>query len=94
MRDQELNVLIGECLDQNDDLHVVAVGPEADVSTLSAVIGCDASRLGATRGYFELEDEQRLNSGRGRLLNTIRCWLASALGDRQGPFQFATNTQM
>lgn len=94
MRDEELNSLIRECMDENDDLYVVAIAPDADVQSLSAAIGCSVNRVGTSRGRFEIEDAGSLKAGRGRILNAIRRWLATAAADGQTPHRFGTNAEM
>jgi len=94
MRDQELNDLICECMDANDALHLVAVGPDASVEGLSAAIGCDATRLGTSRGCFEIEEDAALRAGKGRLINALRRWMATAQGERQAPHRFGSDASM
>lgn len=94
MRDPELNDLVRECMNENDDLHLVAVTPDADVDALAGAIGCDVNRLGTSQGYFEIEDTGDLQSGKGRMLNAIRRWMVTAEGADHAPHRFGSNASM
>jgi hypothetical protein len=91
MRDQALNDLVSECMDENEELRLVAIAPDADVETLARRIGCDLSRLGASRGCWEIEAIATLSAGKGQVLNAIRRWMMSAVSRSDSPHKFGTN---
>jgi hypothetical protein len=94
MRDQALNDLVRECMDENEELRLVAIAPDADVETLARQIGCDVSKLGVSRGSWEIEDNATLSAGRGLVLNAIRRWMMSAVSRSDSPHKFGTNVDL
>jgi hypothetical protein len=94
MRDQALNNLVRECMDENEELRLVAIAPDADVETLARHIGCDISKLGASRGRWEIEDIATLSAGKGLVLNAIRRWMMSAVSRSDSPHKFGTNADL
>lgn len=94
LRDQELNDVIRQSMDENDDLHLLNVGPEVDVNSLAHRVGFDLTRVGGARGYWEVESEETIRSGQARMFNAIRRWYASALDARgASPHRFGENTE-
>ena len=81
-------------MDENDDLYLVAIAPDADVEILASRIGCDVSRLGTSQGYWQIEDEETLKAGRGRLLNAMRRWMMNAVDSSGAPHRFGTNADL
>jgi len=94
MRDQALNDLVRECMDENEELRLVAIAPDADVETLARQIGCDVSKLGASRGCWEIEDNATLSAGKGRVRNAIRRWMISPVSRSDSPHKFGTNVDL
>ncbi|MCU1490466.1 MAG: hypothetical protein JWM85_1871 [Acidimicrobiaceae bacterium] len=87
----ELNVLIRGCLEENENLHLVVVGPDVSSADVADRIGCDVSRVGGAVGRFEIEDSDVLTQGRGAMLNMIRRWWMSRNGS--GPYEYGTDAE-
>jgi hypothetical protein len=91
LRDTELNVLIGGCLEENEKLYLIVLGPEASSADVADRIGCDPTRIGGAVGRFEIEDPEVLRQGQGRTLNAIRRWWMSR--SETGPHRFGTDVE-
>ena len=89
LRDDELNDLIRDCMIENTSLHLLAVGPDADCEDISARIDCPRERIGGAVGRFEIEAQEVIEQGQGRMINMLRRSMASA-SQGQGPYQFGT----
>lgn len=91
LRDAELSVLIRGCIEENNNLRLVVIGPDASSADVAERIGCDPSRIGGAVGRFEIEDPEVLKQGKGRTLNAIRRWWMSRSGS--GPHQYGTDAE-
>ncbi len=89
LRDAELNVLLRGCIEENDKLHLVVMGPDVSSAQIAERIGCDPNRIGGAVGSFEIEDAEILKQGRGLTLNAIRRWWMSRGGT--GPHRYGTD---
>jgi len=54
LRDLEIRTSISDAMDDNPNLHVVVLGPEADHQMTAGELGLDVARLAAVRKPFEL----------------------------------------
>jgi 6-phosphogluconate dehydrogenase len=54
LRDQEIRTSISDAMDDNKQLHVVLIGPEADHATTAQSLELDRTRVAATKVRFEL----------------------------------------
>jgi hypothetical protein len=91
LRDAELNELIRGCIEENERLHLVVMGPEVSIAEIAERIGCEPTRLGGAVGCFEIEDPQLLKQGRGLTLNAIRRWWMSC--SESGPYRYGTDAE-
>ena len=89
LRDVELNNLLRDCMEDNDRLHLLAVGPEADYKDIAERIGCSSSRVGGAQGCFAIEDPGIVDAGQGQMINMLRRWMAATANE--GPHQFGSN---
>jgi len=92
LRDTELNVLIRGCLEENEQLYLVVLGPEANSADTAQRIGCERTRVGGAVGCFDVEDPDVLKFGRGRILNALRRWWMSRGGG--GPHTYGADHEL
>jgi hypothetical protein len=93
LRDAELNALIRGCIDENDDLRLLVIGPEVTSQSVAERVGCSVDRVGGAIGWFETEEPRILEMGQGRLLSMISRWWMSRPSDGidPGPYRFGTD---
>lgn len=92
LRDRELTDLIGDCVTENDRLHVVVISPELSVNDVTNRLMVTPNRVGIVKGYFEIESNDVLVAGGGELVNALRRWWSTSRG--QGPHKFGTETPL
>ena len=89
-RGPELNTLLRDAMEDNERLHVVAIDPTLDHTTLAERISCDAEQVAVLPMKFEAEDVESLRAGQGKVLGPLRRWVGAAVGDIQAPTLFGT----
>ncbi len=85
-RDQEVNLLLRNALEDNFNLHLVVIDPALDHAAVAQQIGCETSRIRVIQTRFGPETAEDLRNGKGAvLLSDLRYWVGAAIGEQLPP---------
>jgi hypothetical protein len=87
LRDEEIQQALSDAMDDSEQLHIVAISPDANHEEIARTVPCDPSRVAAVRERFEISR----GPGYSDLMGTLRGFAARAAKlDWAQPYPFGT----